>query len=159
MRILSFLLLLVSFSIGTTSHSYASEKPWAWGWWPAHWQGLDFKPYLGNQKIGQGSLWDDDAWTPEAWIKDAGDEKRIMRDFYATGIVVKQYKNGDNIPVLELGNQFIQLSGLDQRRILQFVDHVFNITKAEENGMFFVVYSEADDSPMGIYNKYGFQSY
>jgi len=159
MRILSFLLVLAIFSIGTLSPSYASEKPWVWGWWPSHWKGLDFKPYLGNQKIGQRSLWDNDDWTPEAWIKDAGDEKRIMRDFYATGIVVKQYEDSDDIPVLEVGDTFIQLSGIDRRRVLQFIDHVFEITKSEENGMFYVFYSEHDSEPFGIYNKYGFQPY
>ena len=159
MRILSFLLVLAVFSLGASSQSYAGAKPWAWGWWSSHWQGLDFKPYLGNQKIGQRSLWDDDNWTPEAWIKDAGDEKRIIRDFYEIGIITDQNTDGDDIPVLEVGRQFIELSGLDKRRILQFVDYVFEITTSEENGMFYVFYNENDDEPLGIYNKYGFQPY
>ncbi len=168
MRFFAFLFVLAAFSIGGSAQSYATAKPWVWGWWPGHWQNLDFKPYLGDQKIRQRSLWDGDTWTPEAWIKDAGDEKRIMRDLYAVGIIVDQYTDGDDIPVLEVGDTFIQLSGLDQRRILRFVDHVFEITKAEENGMFYVHYKDSDDNVLeeifdgepvlGVYTKHGFHS-
>ncbi len=159
MRFLGFLLALAVLSFGFSTQSYASAKPWVWGWWPSHWQGLDFKPYLGDQKGSQRSLWDNDSWTPEAWIKDAGDEKRIIRDFYAVNIVTNQYKDSNNIPILEVGDAFINLSGLDKRRVLQFVDHVFEITSSEENGMFYVFYSENTKDPLGVYNKYGLQTY
>ena len=159
MRVLSFLAVLGFFALGCSAHVQASSKPWVWGWWPSHWQGLDFQPYLGGQKLSHRSLWDGDDWTPEAWIKDAGDAKRIMRDLYAAEIVTNQYEDSDNIPVLEVGDGFLLLSGLDKRRVLQFVDHVFQITESEENGMFYVYYSMNDDEPAGIYNKYGFQSY
>ena len=114
---------------------------------------------MDDQKINNRALWDQDTWTPEAWIKDAGDAKRIMRDFYAVGIVTDQYEDGDDIPVLEVGEAFLQLAGVDQRRVLAFVDHVFQITAAEENGMFYVYYAEDKSDPAGIYTKHGFQSY
>ncbi|MGH1404791.1 MAG: hypothetical protein ACRBDL_11160 [Alphaproteobacteria bacterium] len=159
MRALGLFLVLVSLSFGIATSAQAGPKPWIWGWWPSHWQNLDFQPYLNHQKINQRSLWDQDTWTPEAWIKDAGDARRIVRDFYAVEIVTDQYKDGDDIPVLEVGEAFLQLSNMDQRRVLRFVDHVFEITSAEENGMFYVYYAEVDSEPMGIYNKYGFQAY
>ncbi len=159
MRILSFLLALCVFSFGASLDAYAGKKIQGLGWSSSHWKGQDFKPYLGNEKIGQRSLWDDDTWTPEAWIKDAGDEKRIMRDFYATGIIIEQYEDRDNIPVLEVGDKFIQLSGVDQRRILKFIDYIFEITSSEENGMFYIYYTKNSKEPLGIYNKYGFQAY
>ncbi len=159
MRVLGFLLVLAVFSLGASAQSFAGAKPWIWSWWPSHWQGLDFQPYIGGEKISQRSLWDNDTWTPEAWIKDAGDAKRIMRDFYAIDIITNQYTDEDNIPVLEVGSQFMELSGLDKRRVLQFVDHIFEITSSEENGMFYVFYDKNKAAPLGIYNKYGFQSY
>ncbi|MCB1591301.1 MAG: hypothetical protein KDI90_02505 [Alphaproteobacteria bacterium] len=160
MRFLAVLLVLLSsLFVFAQNPAFAGPKPWSWGWWPGHWRNLDFKPYLGNQQLSQRSLWDNDNWTPEAWIKDAGDEKRIIRDFYAADIVSDQYVDGDNIPVLVVGDNFMKLSGLDRRRVLKFVDHVFGITQAEDDGMFYVYYRELDDDPLGVYNKYGLQQY
>ncbi len=159
MRIFRFLMILTVCVAGLSAVSHAKPKPWVWGWWPSHWQGLDFKPYLGQQQIRQRSLWDGDAWTPEAWVKEAGDAKRIIRDFYETGIIVDQYENSDNIPVLKVGETFVRLSGVDRRRVLKFVDHTFGITTAEEFGMFYVYYDQNDEDPMGVFNKYGFQQY
>ncbi len=159
MRFLAVLLVLFGSIVAFSQTAHAEPKPWVWGWWPSHWRNLDFKPYLGNQVLSQRSLWDNDTWTPEDWIKDAGDSKRIMRDFYAYDIISNQYTDGDNIPVLVVGDTFMRLSGLDRRRVLQFVDHVFQITTAEENGMFYVYHSKLDDDPLGVYNKYGLQQY
>ncbi len=159
MRLFGLLAVLGMFCIGISATAHASPKPWAWSWWPSHWKNLDFQPYFGEQKISHRSLWDQDTWTPEAWIKDAGSDKRILKNFYSAGIVTDQYSDGDNIPVLEVGDAFLQLSGTDQRRVLGFVDYVFEITASEENGMFYVYYYADDDEPMGLFNKYGFQSY
>lgn len=157
MRIFGFLLVLATLAVALPQASHATPKPWVWGWWPSHWQNLDFKPYIGDSKLTQRGLWDRDNWTPEAWIKDAGDAKRIMRDLYAVDIVSDQFTNDDNIPVLVVGQNFLRLSGLDQRRVLQFVDHVFEITKTDPQGMFFIYYRENDDAPIGVFDKNGFQ--
>jgi hypothetical protein len=152
------LVLLASITIAPQANA-GPPKPWVWGWWPSHWQGLDFKPYLGDQQIKNRSLWDGDTWTPELWIADAGgDPKRIMHDFYANGIIQDQFKNGDDVPVLQVGETFLRLSGSDRIRILRFVDHVFEITKQPE-GMFFVQLGDEDDLPLGIWDKRGFQQY
>ncbi len=157
MRVLSFLLVLAVLSLGFSNQSYARAS--FWGLWSSDWQNLDFQPYIGNQENSQRSLWDDDMWTPEAWVENAGDEKNIMRNLYESNIIISQYTDRDNIPILEVGDNFISLSGVDRRRILQFVDYVFEITSSEENGMFYVFYSRNDDEPLGVYNKYGFQTY
>jgi hypothetical protein len=157
MRIFRLLTILAVFVVAMPNISHAQAKPWVWGWWPSHWKGLDFKPYLGDSQLTQRGIWDRDTWTPEAWIKDAGDEKRIMRDLYAVDILSDQYTNGDDIPVLVVGQNYMRLSGLDQRRILQFVDYVFKITSSEENGMFFVYYRENKSKEIGVYDKNGFQ--
>lgn len=158
MRIFKLFLVFAVCMTAFPQLSQAEPKPWIWGWWPGHWRDLDFKPYIaGDGKMTQRGLWDKDAWTPEAWINDAGDAKRIMRDLYAVEIVADQYTNGDDIPVLVVGENFHRLSGLDQRRVLKFIDHVFQITTSEENGMFFIYDSENDDDPIGVYDKNGFQ--
>lgn len=155
MRFVGFCLLVLITSAGFSTQSHATS----WKWWPANWQNTDFQPYIGQQQLNQRSLWDGDTWTPEAWEKDAGDSRRIMRDFYAAGILTDQYSDSKNIPVLEVGEAFFLLSGIDQRRVLQFVDYVFEITTSEENGMFYVYYKLDDEKPAGLYNQYGFQSY
>lgn len=160
MRFLTLFLVLIGLACSfVPTDVEARSRVNMWSWWSNHWQDYNFHPYLNEQKIKQRSLWDQDEWTPEAWIKDAGDEKRIMRDFYATGIVKQQYVDGDNIPVLRVGDAFMQLSGLDQRRVLQFVDHVFEITTSTENGMFYVYHDELRRKPLGLFNQYGFQAY
>ena len=158
-----FLVLLVvlfgSFAVFSQNDASAEPKPWVWSWWPSHWTNLDFQPYFGDQTLSQRSIRDDDTWTPEAWIKDAGDAKRIMRDFYAYQIVSDQYIGDEDIPVLEVGAQYKLLSPKDQLRVVRFVDHVFKITEGEENGMFYVFLEGYDDDPIGLYNKYGLQRY
>ncbi|MGH1455967.1 MAG: hypothetical protein ACRBDI_04235 [Alphaproteobacteria bacterium] len=158
MRILGFLLVLATFAT-FVSDAQAKKNTSFLPWGGNDWRGVDFEPYIGEEQIRQRSLWDGDTWSPEAWIKDAGDEKRVMRDLYAADILVEQYTDGDNIPVLKVGENFIKLAGVDQRRVLQFVDYIFEITTAEENGMFYVIYSKDKKEPLGLYNKYGFQSY
>lgn len=160
MRFSGFLLVLLVLTavLPQIAHASPGAKPWIWSWWPNHWRGLDFQPYLKDEKLSQRSLWDDDQWTPEAWIKDAGDARRIMRDLYAANIITDQYRDGDNIPVLEVGYGYKKLSMLDRNRIAQFVDHVFEITSSEENGMFFIKV-QGNKHPIGVYNKYGLQHY
>lgn len=159
MRLLGFLVVMMGFLVITSHTAMAGPKPWVWGWWPSHWRNLDFKPYLGNEQLSQRSLWDNDTWTPEDWIKDAGDAKRIMKDLYANDIITDQYMNSDNIPVLEVGDTYMRLSTFDRNRIVQFVDHVFQITKSEKDGMFYIYYRDLDDDPLGVYNKYGLLQY
>ena len=158
MRILGFLLVFATL-VFSVADVHARSQNALWRWWGENWQGVDFKPYIGEQQIRRRSLWDGDTWTPEAWIKDAGDEKRVMRSLYGANILTGQYTDGDNIPVLEVGENFIKLSGVDQIRVLKFVDHIFEISTVEENGMFYVFYALDDEEPLGLYNKYGFQKY
>ncbi len=158
MRILGFL-LLASFVFSYVPDVLAKKNNSILPWGANHWGEVDFYPYIGEEKIRQRSLWDGDTWTPEDWIKEAGDEKRVMRDLYASNILTKQYIDSDNIPVLEVGENFVKLAGVDQRRVLQFVDYIFEITPSEENGMFYVIYTQDQSEPLGLYNKHGFQSY
>ena len=146
MRKFSFLMVFAAISL-----SACSSKPWS---------GDDFKPYLGEEQIRQSSLWMGDNWTPEDWIKEDGDEKRVMHDLYAADIIVDQYANKDDIPVLGVGDQFMRMSDVDRYRVLQFMDHVFEITTSSQDGLFYILYDQdGDDEIVGLYNKHGFQRY
>jgi len=160
MRILGFLLCFAVFSIGFSEMAMAKKSGgMAWGGSSKIGSAKEFIPYFGEEQIRHRGLWDNDEWTPESWLREEDDDKRIMRDFYEYGIVTKQYQNSKNIHVLEVGDTFVQLSGLDQRRVLQFVDYVYQITEGHKNGMFYVYLKGVKDEPMGLYNKYGFQNY
>ena len=154
MRFLGFLLVLAVFYMGSVSQSHA-RKGFLWQKYSVS----DFEPYLGDQKINNRALWDGDEWTPQDWLKEEGDAKRIIRDFYEAEIITDQYKDSDDIPVLEVGDAFINLSSSYRYRVLRFVDHIFEITSSEENGTFYVFYAGNDDEALGLYNKHGFQSY
>ena len=158
MRIFSFLLLFVVATVGFLGASYAGNA--------THWDFIyhdgykhDFDPYVGQQKLKQRSTKDMDSWKPADWIDNPGDEKIILRDFYAMGIIKEQYMDHDNIPVLLVGEAFANLATFDQKRVLEFVDYVFNITELEENGMFYVVYERDTSEPLGIFNKSGYINY
>lgn len=146
MRIVSLLMVSTVISLGLTACAQAPVKH-------------DFKPYLADQDIRKRSLWDNDNWKPQDWIDAVGGNKAVLNDFYDDGILTEQYTDGDNLPVLEVGETFMQLSSLDQRRVLQVVDHIFEITSSEENGSFYVYHHEKKSHPLGMYNKHGFQSY
>tara|TARA_B100001989_G_scaffold216504_1_gene167364 strand:- start:648 stop:1127 length:480 start_codon:yes stop_codon:yes gene_type:complete len=157
MRNLVFSLVFIALLTSFSQLAEAKKRNYLWHFFPKHWQTMDFDPYLGHQQIRQRSLWDGDDWTPEAWIKDAGDERRIMRDLYQSHIILDQHKDSQNIPVLVVGDPFKKLSDMDARRVLKFIDYVFEITTSEKDGMFYVYHIDDSKNPMGLYNKYGFQ--
>ena len=156
MRFLGFLLAFSIISIGYIAPSYADS---GWTLFGDSMKGKDFEPYVGEQKIKQRSLWDNDDWEPQDWIQEPGDDKEVMRDLYEAQIITGQYTGRKNIPVLEVGEPFIMLSEFDQYRVLQFVDYVFAITSSEADGAFWVYYEANKSEPLGLYNQHGFQNY
>jgi len=158
MRSFSFLLLFAIAAVGFSYQSVAGHAT-HWGYITHEGYKHDFDPYVGQQKLKQRSTKDMDSWSPADWIDNPGDEKIILRDFYAMGIIKEQYMDHDNIPVLRVGGAFERLATFDQKRVLEFVDYVFNITESEKNGMFYVVYERDESEPLGIYNKSGYINY
>lgn len=82
MRFSRFLLIFAVLGAATLAPRAvcADNQPWVWMLWPNEWQKMnDFKPYLKGETLSQRSLWDDDDWSPEAWIKDAGDAPHYAR--------------------------------------------------------------------------------
>ncbi|GJL86191.1 MAG: hypothetical protein DHS20C02_19660 [Micavibrio sp.] len=115
----------------------------------------DVRPYLNDSKIPHNTQWDNDDWKPEDWIASKGSAKRVIDGFYAANIITDQYVD-DDIPILEVGQGFMELSELEKRRVVMFVDHAFQVTSAAPDGMF-LIHHQKSDEPLGIYTKNGLQ--
>lgn len=144
---------LVVFSF--VSNAYAEPKPWIWGWWPSHWDNLDFEPYLEDAKYPHNSQWDKNPWKPEHWAQQRESGKHVIEGFYRADIIREQYVD-DDIPVLVVGPGFYLLGGQDKRRVTKMVDDVYNITSTRLNGMY-MLYDWKTEKAIGAYTKYGLQ--
>ena len=79
--------------------------------------------------------------------------KAVIDGFYSSGIVTDQYSD-DDIPVLEVGQRFLELSDQDKRRVAMFIDDTFGITKA--HGLF-LIYFHKHETPVGLFTSEGLQ--
>ena len=111
------------------------------------------REYLNDAKTPHQAIYAMDPWTPEDWTRNRGSEKGVMDDLYINGIVTDQYMD-DGIPVLQVGQHFMELSGNDKRRVAAYVDSVFGIT--QNNGTFILEHWDKEE-PIGIYTKAGLQ--
>jgi hypothetical protein len=112
------------------------------------------RPYLEEAKMRHNVQWENDPWTPQDWIADRGGQVAVIDRFYADGIITNQFVKND-VPVLEVGRTFMELSALDRRRVLETVDYIFGMTDAPQ-GMFSVQHAETGDT-IGLYTKEGAQ--
>jgi hypothetical protein len=112
------------------------------------------RPYLEEAKIPHNSQWADDQWRPQDWIDSRGGSAAAVIDgFYESGIITDQYTDGD-IPVLEVGQRFLELSDQDKRRVAAFVDETFGITR--QSGLFLINFHK-NDTPVGVFTAQGLQ--
>ncbi len=114
------------------------------------------QPYLDDSKIPHNTQWERDDWEPEDWIASKGSAKRVVDGLYAGNIITKQYEDGNDTPILEVGQGFMDLSAQDKRRVVMFVDHAFQVTSTAPDGMFYI-YHQKSDEPLGLYTKQGLQ--
>jgi len=114
------------------------------------------KPLLSGPKEPQYYPGNKEKWSPEDWVSyHNGDEYATYRALERAGIVTGQSFRGD-VPVLEVGQAFVRLSSGDQKKVLRYVDHIFNITQKHPSHVIYVYHDESDDY-IGIYNKNGLQ--
>lgn len=116
------------------------------------------KPYLEDAKLPHNSRWADDEWEPQDWIESrGGNPMNVINGFYDAGIITDQYFD-DDIPVLEVGQTFIELGAKDKRRVVAFIDDVFGVTQNTKAGVI-VIYLDhkGGDVPIGEFNKNGLQ--
>ncbi|MCC7305782.1 MAG: hypothetical protein IT558_05935 [Alphaproteobacteria bacterium] len=136
----------------------AAPKPTYWDWWPGHWDKDMARPHLEDGKMPHNSQWENDKWTPQDWTASRGSEMDVLQGLYDADILRDQYRNGDNIPVLQVGPNFLRLSGQEKRRVAAYIDQVFGITSSSPDGMFYIYLSRgwfAD--PIGTYTRRGLQ--
>ena len=64
----------------------------------------------------------------------------------------------DEIPVLEVGQNFLELGAQDKRRVVAFVDEIFGVTKFSQAGVI-LIYIQADktEKPVGVFTVQGLQ--
>ena len=153
-RLIMFALFVSVFSIPLCAQADTGPKIWAFGWGGAHWAHQDFMPYIEDAKHPHNGQWGDTCWTPDHWGRQHPEGKEgVLDGFFTAGILADMYtKRG--VPVLEIGPNFYHLGGRDQRRVLETVDSVYQVTSRDENGMF-MLYDWGSHKPVGAYTTYG----
>lgn len=150
MRVWMMLLVLGCGVVASLSPAYA-QTPGKFIWGPPNVDPV--RPYLQEAKLPQNSQWAEDAWTPQDWIDSRGSAAAVIDGFYNAGIITDQYTD-DNIPVLEVGQKFLELSDQEKRRVVAFMDDAFGVT---ENEGIFMLYYYKHDVPVGVFGADGLQ--
>jgi len=155
-----FQILTVLFTVAFVPSSTASDLSMLSGnvgkelWGPPN--SSFVRPHLEEAKLPHNSRWADDEWTPQDWIDSrGGDAVTVVNGLYEAGIISDQYFDG-GIPVLEVGQGFLDLGAQDKRRVVAFIDEVFGVTKFAEPGVI-MIYFRNDDEPVGLFNAQGLQ--
>lgn len=130
---------------------FASFGKWIWG--PPDSEAV--RPYLESARLPHNSQWADDEWTPQAWIDSRGSATAVIEGLYEADIITGQYTDGE-IPVLEVGQRFLELSGQDKRRVVAFFDDTFGITRSGPGGVLKVILDKGD-VPLGLFTAKGLQ--
>ena len=137
--------------MGTAS---AGPKPWVFGWWPSHWEKLDFeKPYMYDGKSRHNTQWDYRGWQPDDWVSQRDSGLQLIEGWYTAGILVDQY-HSHKVPVLEVGQGFYDLGGFDKRRVAEVVDSVYQITSTGQNSIF-RIRDAGTGKYIGLYSRHG----
>ena len=139
--------------VGLSGAAQAQPKVWIFGWGPEYYHTHDFEPYLDDAKLPHYHQWDGRNWKPQDWIQQKKGELKMMRSLYFSEIISDQYYEND-VPVLEVGPNFYNLSGYDRERVAELVDHVYNITGENKDGIF-MLYDWDTEKPIGVYSAYG----
>lgn len=112
--------------------------------------------YLEGAKLPQMLQWADDDFKAEDWIAArGGNSLAVVNGFYEAGMITDQYFD-DDVPVLEVGRAFIELSHQDQWRVVTFMDEVFGITASHPDGVI-LIYFDPGRIPVGLYTAKGLQ--
>lgn len=115
----------------------AEQKPWRFGWWPGHWEWVNYKkfnPYVENGKQTQNQQWAAEDWYVQDWLSQNQDGFKLIDSWFRTDILRKQTSE-DDVPVLVVGPQFYRLGGFDKRRVVTTLDAVYGITETGEHPM------------------------
>ncbi len=113
------------------------------------------RPYLETAKIPHNSQWAHDDWTPQDWVETRGGKPiNVINGLYEAQIITDQYTD-DDVPVLEVGQAFLDLSTQEKYRVAAFVDSAYGITKKGKGAI--MIRFHKRDIPIGIFTKDGLQ--
>ena len=120
------------------------------------WRGDRSNPDFVRPNLNDGKTYPEmtDDWTPAEWTESKGSTKAVIEGFYQGGLITDQYMQ-DNIPVIEVGPNFMHLSSRDKNRVAAYIDHVQGYTRGKP-GMFYIYYPVAK-KPFGVYTKRGLE--
>lgn len=127
--------------------------PWVFPYWGVDQEQM-VRPMLEDAKTPHNSQWDNDPWTPQDWIESRGGPQAVMSGFYNTGVIIDEYTD-DDMPVLEVGQNFMRLSQEDKRHVVAFVDYVHGHTK--NSGKTINIVHRASGDLVGVYSADGLQ--
>ncbi len=150
------ILLTLCFTLAflANASAFAEPKPWVYGWWPSHWENLDFeKTYLYDGKSRHNTQWDHMQWQPQDWIAQRKNGLQLIQGWYKAGIITDQYEKRD-VPVLEVGPRFYNLGGRDKRRVVQTIDSVYEVTSQDKNAIF-RIRDAGSGKYIGLYSRHG----
>jgi len=159
MRVFTFLTLFL-FGLGASVMTHAASKPSVFFWGDHHFDHQTFKPYIGNSRMNHAYRWDNDNWTPEDWIERHGSKEAVMGALKRSHIIDEvdtlSFWQQEQTPVLEVGYAFSQISNKQKRRVLEFVDYVYDVTKKSEQGAI-LIEDDKTNVQIGVYTKLGLQ--
>lgn len=153
--ILAIFVLLIFAGIAQADPKISSVFGWGFGFYPYE---EPTKPLLETGKHPHHIQWefDNENWSPEEWVElNGGSKEQMLARLKAAAIVTGQSER-DNIPVLEVGQPFLRLSGLEKHRVAAFIDYMYGVTAEREDGMFIICRKDMDID-IGYYTKYGLQ--
>lgn len=155
MHFLRFLAVFAVFSMVFPSLAQADPKPWIWSWGINHFDETDFsRRHMNDAKTPHNYQWEND-WSPQGWIDERGSAEALLEDFYKMNIITGQYDE-DDVPVLEVGQGWIDLSARERLRVLKFVDYMYAITETVPDGTI-LLYHHKTKKPIGVYTVHGLQ--
>lgn len=117
----------------------------------------DFQPYSQNPTHQHNRQWDDDGWQPAHWVNGGLSPDEVAARFFASGVLVEEDMNCDDIPTIKVGEPFLHLSYREQNRIAAFMDYAYGLTANSSGGSYFLTYRRRADV-IGVYSPtYGLQ--
>ncbi len=159
---ISSILAVVILLIGAVSQAQAESKNWPIGWnsWFSgmykyyHSRNSDFVPYVNTGKEVHLANLKDDNWSPDVWAHQYDDPKKVVENFYESGIITRQYSD-DDVAILQVGPGFYHLSAIDQNRVAKYLEFIHGQKGVD---MFFKLQDWHTKEIIGVYNsKYGLQ--
>jgi len=154
-----FCLVFLSFFLISTvfpPDAHAVRQKGIWGWLSDDFNPENFNdPYLRDGQTPHAYQWDFGDWNPQDWIDARGSAESVIKDLYKAQIISEQSEE-DNIPILEVGQAFLNLSSEDQSKIVYFFDYVYGITYRDPAA---VIHLEHEDTNkrIGLYTAQGLQ--